>query len=1079
MRVLGVLKYVCIKSNVFMGWLFVLLFLSVFMFLSAGQALATPFTETVPNGNGQIPATFPPVGGTMFVLIGANGNIYYQFVNPSTQFRGFQFTGTPTAFQGNPFQLGPSQALNCGPTACSDYFGGSIVEGYARLTARDADACAGNFDFDDVFFEVNGIRVGSFSGPDQVERTNLDGTTSLGFENCYRNQASTETSTGWFDLTPVPGLLDNILTEGQTTPFVFDDDGSATRGDNFWFFTDGQDAIGTPEVAPGVTIEKTADRTEYTAVNDVINYEFLISNVGSVLLTNVVVTDTFITGAVSCPATTLASGATMICTGQHIVTQQNLDDNVVFRNIAEVSATPTEGTLGAVSGELSIPGPAANNIMTITKVPSITAGADVGDTITYTYEIQNTGNLTLNNVNVSDVHNGVGALSAITPTNVTLAPLATQQFTATYVVQQGDVDAQADITNVATAEAVPVRGTIVEPTAPAAVSVVPENRALLLDKESTTSDFVNAGDVINYTYEVTNDGNVSITAPLTVSDDIINAAGGNVSCPAIPVGGLLPGNSLTCNGSYAVTQADVDSGTVTNIATASDGVVTSNQDTVTVTGTQTPALAIDKRLTTTSPTSYDSVGDQLFYEYEVRNSGNVTITSPISVSDTLISSVICPALPAGGLAPNATILCTGDYAVTQADIDNNSVTNTADATDGNVTSLPDDVTVNATQLPALSLTKTADPIPPVDFVVGVIADYDFVVTNSGNTTIVDPITVDDSRISNVICPALPAGGLLPTQSITCEGEYVVDGNDVALFEVTNLATATDGNVSSSQVSETIPLGGVPSLSLSKTAAPGSTFAVVGDTITYSFEITNDGTVSFATPITITDNTIPGSPIACYEPTPANPDLTPGESFLCTGTFTYTVDQDDLDATEVVNEATANTIFRGTTPVVSSPDTATVSSNNDPSLAVIKSSSPTAFSTVGETVTYTITANNDGNQTLTNITLTDPLIPSLSCTIASLAPGASDNSCVGTYVVDQDDIDLGRIDNTASAAATTPQGTTVNGSGSLTINGPAPDPIVEVTKAASPSPFGPEGSLINYTFAVRNSGNVPFKQYYCY
>ena len=67
--------------------------------------LATPYTETVPNGNGAIPNTYPPVGGTMFVLIGINGNIYYQFVNPSTQFEGFQNTGTPVAFQGNPFQL--------------------------------------------------------------------------------------------------------------------------------------------------------------------------------------------------------------------------------------------------------------------------------------------------------------------------------------------------------------------------------------------------------------------------------------------------------------------------------------------------------------------------------------------------------------------------------------------------------------------------------------------------------------------------------------------------------------------------------------------------------------------------------------------------------------------------------------------------------------------------------------------------------------------------------------------------------------------------------------------------------------
>ena len=184
-------------------------------------AWATTFTETVPNGNGPIPDTFPPVGGTMFVLIGLNGNIYYQFVNPSTQFRGFPGTGTPAAFQGIPvFQLGPTQNLNCGIVSCADYFGGGIAEGYARLTVRDADACPGNFDFQDVSFEVNGLPVASLSDlpAGSVERTNFAGNTTIGTENCFRNQGSTETSTSWFDLPN--NVLSNILSTGGTTPFI-------------------------------------------------------------------------------------------------------------------------------------------------------------------------------------------------------------------------------------------------------------------------------------------------------------------------------------------------------------------------------------------------------------------------------------------------------------------------------------------------------------------------------------------------------------------------------------------------------------------------------------------------------------------------------------------------------------------------------------------------------------------------------------------------------------------------------------------------------------------------------------------
>ena len=178
--------------------------------------------------------------------------------------------------------------------------------------------------------------------------------------------------------------MSNILSTGGTTPFIRDDDtgSNTTRGDNFWFFTDGNDATGTPEVAPGIEIVKTADRTSYSAPGDVINYEFEVRNIGSVQLNNIVVTDSFITGAVSCPLTSLVTGQSMTCTGEHIVTQQNVDDDIVFVNTAEVTANPTEGALGNVSGTLTIPGPDADNSITLTKVASETTNLMAGETVT-------------------------------------------------------------------------------------------------------------------------------------------------------------------------------------------------------------------------------------------------------------------------------------------------------------------------------------------------------------------------------------------------------------------------------------------------------------------------------------------------------------------------------------------------------------------------------------------------------------------------------------------------------------------------------------------------------------------------
>lgn len=73
-----------------------------------------------------------------------------------------------------------------------------------------------------------------------------------------------------------------------------------------------------------------------------------------------------------------------------------------------------------------------------------------GDEIEYTFTVENTGNMTLTNVNVTDPLPG---LSAITPTNVTLAPGAIQVFTATYTITQADVNA-GQVVNIATASGI-------------------------------------------------------------------------------------------------------------------------------------------------------------------------------------------------------------------------------------------------------------------------------------------------------------------------------------------------------------------------------------------------------------------------------------------------------------------------------------------------------------------------------------------------------------------------------------------------------------------------------------------------
>ena len=1037
-------------------------------------AYATTFTETVPNGNGPIPNTYPPVGGTMFVLIGANGNIYYQFVNPSTQFQGFAGTGTPAAFRGIPvFQLGPQQNLNCGTVSCVDYFGGSIVEGYARLTVRDADACPGNFDYQDVAFEVNGFPVSSLSdlGANDVQRTNLTGTTQVAStEDCFRNQGTGETSTGWFDLPQ--NLMTNILSVGSTTPYIRDDDtGSATtRGDNAWFFKDGVDATGTPEVAPGIEIVKTANKTSYASVGEVIIYTFEVTNIGSVTLTNVIVTDDYITGAVTCPLSTLVSGQSMECSATHVVTQDNIDADVVFVNLAEVTATPTEGTLGAVSGTITIPGPPASNSITLTKSASKTANAEEGNIILYTFTAQNTGNVTLDNVNITDVHSGSGALSAITPASVMLAPGQIQVFTANYTVTQADFDSGADLDNIATANSTPKRGSIAAPTADETVTFATPAPEATVTKTASPDTALLPGQTVTYTYEVENTGDVTLNN--VKIDDVHTGSGALSAIAPANVSSLAVGDTATFTATYIWTQADFDSGApVTNTATANAtparGTYTApTADESVASGTPSPEITFIK---TASATSGVVAGDTVIYTYTAQNTGNVALTN-VQVSDVHNGAgTLGPITPASvaSLPVGQTATFTANYTVEQADIDaGGDITNTATVTADPVRGPPlpattaDESVAPAAPAPALTMVKTA---LNTDFaVVGDTIDYEYVVTNSGNVS-VSNISVTDDKIPGAAL-SCPAGTIAPTQSLTCTGTYTVVQADLDAGSVTNNASATGtptgGTLTPAAAVETVDGTQSPELKLTKTALD-SNFAAVGDELDYTYLIENTGNVEI-TNIAVTDDMI--ASVTCPATT-----IAAGATLTCTAT--YTVDQDDLDVGFVTNLASVNGTPAGGT-LAPDMDEATVNGTQSPELLIAKTALTTDFTQVGDTLSYEYEVTNSGNTTIISaITVSDDKIVApntVSCPAlpsGGLLPNTA-ITCTASYSVTQDDLDNGSVTNIASAT----DGNVTSPTDTATVSG-TQSPAMTLLKEPVETSYAAVGDILHYNYTVVNTGNV--------
>ena len=259
-----------------------------------------------------------------------------------------------------------------------------------------------------------------------------------------------------------------------------------------------------------------------------------------------------------------------------------------------------------------------------------------------------------------------------------------------------------------------------------------EDPELTLVKSITSGDpYAAVNDVINYSFLVTNTGNVSLAGPVTINDDQAT----DESCPAVTTvgnldGNLDPGESITCTASYTVDQDDLNAGSVVNIADASADGTTSATDTETADATEDPELTLVKSITSGDP--YAAVNDVINYSFLVTNTGNVSLAGPVTINDDQATDESCPAVTTvgnldGNLDPGESITCTASYTVDQDDLNAGSVVNIADASADGTTSATDTETADATEDPELTLVKSitsGDPYAAVNDVI----NYSFLAT---------------------------------------------------------------------------------------------------------------------------------------------------------------------------------------------------------------------------------------------------------------------------------------------------------------------------------------------------------------
>ncbi len=209
---------------------------------------------------------------------------------------------------------------------------------------------------------------------------------------------------------------------------------------------------------PGVELVKSADTSGGVGVGDVVVYEFVVTNTGDVTLSSLVVSDPLVgLSPVSCPGSVLVASGSMTCTASYVIGQADVDAGLIV-NTATVEGVPPSGPNVSDTASETVILP-QNPDLSLDKELQENADEDGsgsvtrGDTLTYRFTAENTGNVVLSSVEIVDTRPGVSALVCDQPMPASLEPGEGITCAATYVVGPADVSAgEIANTGVATSE---------------------------------------------------------------------------------------------------------------------------------------------------------------------------------------------------------------------------------------------------------------------------------------------------------------------------------------------------------------------------------------------------------------------------------------------------------------------------------------------------------------------------------------------------------------------------------------------------------------------------------------------------
>ncbi|AZA14436.1 DUF11 domain-containing protein [Corynebacterium choanae] len=622
----------------------------------------------------------------------------------------------------------------------------------------------------------------------------------------------------------------------------------------------------------------------------------------------------------------------------------------------------------AVTKTFTVPGPEApggqqnvphvdfaviqtNPSLTITKSPTTDTPRNLNDQAEFTINGSNNGNVPLTGVRLHDewassrnvtpvcvITDQTGkqrsGTQLLTTDGTTLAVGEQYSCTVTYTVAQADIDNQEPLHN--TAKITGMFGkTPLEETSSAAIPVHTADPSFTLDKQLENSTDLHVGDAAVFLITFTNTGNVTlhnvaISDKFSAAETVINlvcaenkdgldATKATDAVVTIPT--VAPNGVIYCRGQFIASKEFLENQTKeVNVAAAVPSYMRRDDN-----GDLVPTLL-------QSATAEAAVQPR-------PSQPAIEVKKEVATGADSFGHTTQGSLENGGVIPfRITLTNTGDVRLTQVTI-------------------TDELTGRDAGAQHLEVQRCVDAASQ-----GAVGGNGKISLAAGEQVICSATityTQDDIDAQHP---------LVNTVSVTAQAKQLVDDKE-QLVTVTEAEDRTDDNAAT-----VTPPAPAPSLEMQKTAAAPRAILLPGDTVPYTFVITNNGNQTVHD-VAVEDEKFPGgNGITCAGDTRV---LQPQESLTCTGTYTVT----DTDAVaEKVGQLVNTAVATGKSPtnnaVRSASSTVTLPTGR-PKLQLEKVVVPTEGVDLNnvqpdDVVTFRMTVTNVGSAPIDKVAIKDPI-----------------------------------------------------------------------------------------------------------